>query len=277
MDDLRTDLKEYFDLAVKPVDIADIVETDYVIGLAQNGTEGRGGSWRWRGLAAGAVVALLVWGLIALTGGGPQQIGDPAGPVATTVPSVATTRPETTIERSLNLLDFRYTYPAGGSGWELFDGFRLHKSAAGPQGAEGIVYWVGYPNSKNAYNCVLAPEYSSTSLLDNLARGVARTPGLTLLSGPEDVLVGGQPARYISLEITADDGCDPGYFYNWRANDGGALWDKYSIGFIVDVWIVGAGDRMVPEMVIVGLTDPDYPALRDEIQEFVSSIVFPTE
>ncbi|MGB7859211.1 MAG: hypothetical protein WBM90_01800 [Acidimicrobiia bacterium] len=275
MDDLRTDLQDYLEHAVKPVDISDIVERDYVIVAAPSDAKGPRSGWRLRGLAASALVVLLAWGLIALTGGGPRQVGDSFDPDVTTQPFPGSTEPETSVEPPAEPVNFRYTKPE--PGWELSGGFRLQKSQTGPQAAEGIVYWVAYPNNKNATNCGLVPGFYGTKSFDSLARAVAQAPGLTLVSGPDDVVVGGQPALHVQLEIAADEGCDPGYFYNWKAGVLGALWLKYSIGDAVDVWVVDPPNSQGSRLVIVGLTNPRYPTLRSEIQEFVSSIEFRTE
>jgi hypothetical protein len=258
MDDLRTELQTYFETAVKPVDLDDIVyDTNLVISATQRSFEARRrGREKAVWLAVGVMV-ILVWGVLALTASAPPVEGEPAGP-GTTTPPVA------------DPLNLAYTVPPG---WESSGDFRLQKSAKGPQGAEGIVYWVTYPESDYATNCAVGPEFATTRALDNLALGIAHTSGLNLVTGPDEAFVGGLAARYVQAEIVADEGCDPGYFYQWKGEFMGAIWMKYSIGMAVDVWVVDVG---AGHLLIVGLTDPEFPVLRDEIREFVDSIEFRT-
>ena len=50
-----------------------------------------------------------------------------------------------------------------------------------------------------------------------LATAVSRAPGTKLVRGPSDVTLGGRPAKHVVLTVRKNVGCDPGFFYTWRA------------------------------------------------------------
>ncbi len=114
----------------------------------------------------------------------------------------------------------------------------LNKSVVGPQGAEAIIYWTSFPNGKYAHTCsdVLGPNVGHSAAA--LAAAVARAPGTRLVMGPSSVTVGGHAAKHVVLEVRKKAGCDPGFFYSWRAVFGGALWTTTSVDDKIRVWVV---------------------------------------
>lgn len=286
MDDLKTELRDYFDRGIEPVDVGDIVGgSGYLLDAALpeqtvlRRTQGR----RVGTMVASFVVVLVIGGLVGLLSR-PGSGNDFQGSSVLSEPAVDTTSPLPGGDSGESTADgFRFTYTTPAPGWEDWGGFRLQKSNEGPQDAEAIVYWVHYPNSENATACGLfvgSPPgviRENNARLDNLALMVAGDPGLDLISGPSDVQVGGYEAKHLTMTIKGDQGCDPGYFHNWRAEFAGALWMKYPIGGTVDVWLVDVPGQYGPILIIVGLTDPGHEGLRQEIQDFVSSIRFLTE
>ena len=43
-----------------------------------------------------------------------------------------------------------------------------------------------------------------------------RRPASSSSAGPEDVTVGGRPAKHLVVRVREDLGCDPGYFFTWH-------------------------------------------------------------
>ncbi|HEX6222568.1 MAG TPA: hypothetical protein VF115_15860, partial [Acidimicrobiia bacterium] len=158
-------------------------------------------------------------------------------------------------------------------GWEVFDGVFMSKSTQGPQGAEAIIYWARFPEGALASACASVsafwPQPPSAAAL---AAAVASMSGIELISGPSDVTVGGLPAKHVALVVREDTGCDPGFFYNWRAQTGGAIWDRTFLGDTINVWIVDV-DRT--RLFIAGATHADArPDVWEEIQQIIDSIRF---
>ena len=159
------------------------------------------------------------------------------------------------------------------SGWERFGSISLNKSTHGPQGAEGIIYWTGFPVGAYADPCSPLSSLQADASVADLAAAVAKAPGTELVSGPNDVIVGGHAATNLVVTVREDLGCDPGYFYAWDYSDHrGANWSKTDVGDRIQVWIVDVdGTRLF----IAGETHPDAsPELAREIQQIVDSIRF---
>jgi len=76
----------------------------------------------------------------------------------------------------------------------------------------------------------------------------------------------------VQVVVREDDGCDPGFFYNWKAATDGPMWVTTQLGDTIDVWIVDvAGTRLF----IAGEAHPDAATdVRREVQEIVTSIRF---
>jgi hypothetical protein len=94
-----------------------------------------------------------------------------------------------------------------------------------PQGAEAIIFWTSFPDGDYADPCarLLSPRVGSSA--GDLAAAVSRAPGTELVTGPSNGILGGRPAKHVTLSVREIVGCDPGFFYTWRLRDmyGGAF------------------------------------------------------
>ena len=109
---------------------------------------------------------------------------------------------------------------------------------------------------------------------------MAAAPGIELVSGPSDVILGGRPAKHVVVTVHEDLGCDPGYFYSWQEAKGGPFWGGTTAGDTISIWIVDVdGKRLFiaaethvdsgdPQHVLVG------PTFKQEVDEIVDSIQF---
>jgi hypothetical protein len=157
-------------------------------------------------------------------------------------------------------------------GWERHDRFSMNRSVVGPQGAEAVIFWTGFPDGGLAHPCarVLEPPVGPTAA--DLATAVARAPGTELVSGPSDVTVSSRPATRVVLTVRQNVGCGPGFFYAWNETNGGALWGRHTVAETITVWIVYvAGTRVFIE---AETTDQATPELEREIQQIVGSTRF---
>ena len=114
----------------------------------------------------------------------------------------------------------------------------LNKDVCGAQSAEGIIYWTSFPDGDYADPCARLLSPSTGASAAKLATAVARAPGTRLVKGPADVTLGGRPAKHVVLTVRKKVGCDPGFFFTWRAVDGGTLWTRTGAGATIRVWIV---------------------------------------
>ena len=148
----------------------------------------------------------------------------------------------------------------------------ISKSTGGGQGAEAVIYWIGFPDGKYADPCLnlLFPSVGPSAA--DLADSVARARAAELLAGPSDVTVGGHPAKLVTLRVLADLGCNPGFFFTWPGECWGPCWMTTDVGTTIRVWIVDVnGTRLF----VAGATHADAgPDLTQEIQEIVDSIEF---
>jgi hypothetical protein len=245
-------------------------------------------AWLLVAAAAVVVVAVARMGLVPSFGGvgGPSSEPSPSPiPKATASPSpVATTSSSSDLTHSLVVdgVPFSVQLPAPrlGHEWEMYGSQHVSKSIAGPQGAEGVVYWAGFPDGTDADPCINAPleRWSPATVADY----IASAPGTELVTAPRDVTVGGYPATYVAVVVREDAGCDPGFFYNWKAQTGGAMWGETVPCDSIRVWLVRVGDRL---LFIAGethrdltpgvaITDAGRARLEQEIQQIVDSIRF---
>jgi hypothetical protein len=148
----------------------------------------------------------------------------------------------------------------------------LNKSVVGAQSAEGIIYWTSFPDGDYADPCVRLLSPSTGASAAKLATAVSRAPGTKLVKGPSDVMLGGHPAKHVVLTVRKNVGCDPGFFFTWRAVDGGTLWTKTGVGNTIRVWIVAMNRT---RLVIAAATNRQAtPDLKKEIQQVVESMRF---
>jgi hypothetical protein len=166
---------------------------------------------------------------------------------------------------------FRFSFDIRRSSWEPYRGYQISTSVRGPQGAEGVIFWAGFPDGLEADPCgLLAQDVGLTT--DLVAEAVATTPGTEVISAPSSVVLGGRPATHVVVAIREDLGCDPGYFYNWKAKTGGAMWDMSVRGDTYKVWIVDVDGRL---LFVGAATHADAGTrLEQEMDELVGSIEF---
>lgn len=175
--------------------------------------------------------------------------------------------------------DIRFSLRVRAPGWESFGLISINKSIVGPQGAEAIIFWAGFPAGGLAEPCAKVLGSKVGPSVADLAAVVATAPGTELVAGPSDVTVGGRAAKRIVLTVRENVGCKPGFFYHWRDAPGGALWPATRVGDTIRVWIVEVdGMRLFLEAetskeVDVAITQ-ERVALAREIREIVRSIRF---
>jgi len=84
--------------------------------------------------------------------------------------------------------------------------------------------------------------------------------------------VGGRAAKHVVLNVREDVGCDPGFFFAWQQDWGGAFWAATELGDTIRVWIVDVdGTRLFIE---AETNEQAGPELEQEIQQIVESITF---
>ena len=161
-------------------------------------------------------------------------------------------------------------------GWEPYGELLIARSEAGPQGAEAIIYWTHYNwmtdhGETEAVAC--GPWANQPDLsVDRLVAQMSTDPGVDLVEASSDVTVGGRSARHLVVTVAADLGCDPGYFFNWRAQTGGALWQMSSVGDTLRVWIVD--DSPEPFFIVAVTNSEASQSLEQEVEQIVGSIIF---
>ena len=103
-----------------------------------------------------------------------------------------------------------------------------------------------------------------------LADTVASLPGTDLVTAPEDVTVGGHPAKHVVIKVRDDIECAPGRFFMWGVN--GIFRFATDLGETNRVWIVDVnGTRFWFEAETYKGASPE---LDQEIQGMVDSIQF---
>jgi hypothetical protein len=164
------------------------------------------------------------------------------------------------------------------SGWEPYpwEGAPLgstliSKSIRGPQGAEEVIFWAPYPSGATATACgvLQEPELLTTAL--GVATRVATAPGTDLVTGPEEVTVGGHPAAHVVVDVSEAIGCDPGFFYTWEPQQGGAMWTRTPVGATIRVWVVEVDAGL---LFIAAVTVQEAAGREQEIQRIIDSIEF---
>jgi hypothetical protein len=108
--------------------------------------------------------------------------------------------------------------------------------------------------------------------IDDLAATTAAAPGTELARGPSDLIVGGFPTKHVVLTVRERVGCDPGFFYAWNPQMGGALWTETSVGDTIHVWIVDVDGALL--FIEAETTQQAGPGLEREIRQIVGSIRF---
>ena len=178
--------------------------------------------------------------------------------------------------RGLNSLTVgrdHFTLHVRDSGWARFGSGYISKSTFGPQGAEALFYWTGFPEGDWAGLCPSLGDLSPGSARVDVAAAVSTAAGTDVIAGPSTVTVGGRTAQHMVLTVGKNFGCQPGYFYSWRYVAGGPFWPDTVVGDTIRVWIVdGDGSRL---LFFAGITHVGTsPELDQEIQQIVESISF---
>ncbi len=128
------------------------------------------------------------------------------------------------------------------------DGGHLTKGgASGPSGAWLLSWTIDGVYADPCGHVAAPPAGPSTA---DLASAVAAIPGVTVVSGPNDVTVGGHPAKHVVIAIPEDIGCAPSEFYLWYDNvrcDGTAPCFRWasSLGETNWIWIVDVDGKRV--------------------------------
>jgi hypothetical protein len=229
-------------------------------------------------LVAAAVVVLALIGINLLPAGG--GVGGPSAsssptPQATPSPVTRVLDPDWgNVEIGRNTVSVdgtRFSFDVTDSGWEAYRRILIAKSEVGPQGAEAIVYWTTFPEGTQVVSC---GPWSNAPLttVDELVDAVMTAPGIEVVAGPSDVSVGARPAKLLTVTVRDNLGCDPGYFFNWRAQGGGALWQMTQVGDTLRVLILRADES---PFFVVGQTNADASRwLDDEVEQIMESIRF---
>ena len=247
--------------------------------------------WLVRGLAVVGLAGTLVWwGVDAATQRSDEPVaiptstmtGDtPTGPSATAGVTSAQRQSWGRTPRSQSLtvghvaLSIRLPrrqHGSEGSGWERNASNYLTQSTQGPQGAEAIIYWTGYPDGGWADLCRSRLRQPVGHSAGGIAASMSMAPGTHLVAGPSTVTVDGYPATHLVLTVGQDLGCDPGYFYTWKPFMAGAMWGMSNEGDTIRIWIV-AVDRG-PVVVIAETHGDARPFIEPEIEQIVQSIRF---
>jgi hypothetical protein len=241
-------------------------------------------------IACGAVVvvALVGIGLLRPTGG----LGGPvASAVASAAPSSVQATPKAepsqsalpadVVRESCCLaVDHRYSVTVTGvslsfvvpnHGWESHQRPYISKSDEGPQGAEAVIYWAGYPDSLSAQRCD-AVLRSGLGTPAQVATEIATAPGVELVSGPVGVTLDGRPAQRLAVTVQERVGCDPGFFYRWDPFGAGAMWMATGLGDTISIWIVDVDGTLI--FLAVGTHPEAGQRIRGEIDEIIQSVQF---
>jgi hypothetical protein len=224
---------------------------------------------------AAAAVALVAALGISLQKAGDGTRGNGASTLPLPSPETSqrptATPSQDTARRRIVSDGIRFTLDVPDSGWESYNEILIAKSETGPQGAEAIVYWSRYPKTDDVVACgpwANSPRHS----VDYLASAVQTAPGVEVVDPTSDVTIGGQAAKHMVVIVRERLGCDPGYFFNWKAQWGGALWQMTQVGDTLSVWIF---DTLPTPFMIVGEANSEASqALRDEVQRIIESTRF---
>jgi hypothetical protein len=173
------------------------------------------------------------------------------------------------LSRSVGNAGFSLEVPTS---WERFDGFRITKSTAGPQDAEAVLFWTGVRGSASVQRCANARIGYPRDPAVRLVSVMAKAEGTKLLEGPSRVTVDGRHGQHLVLKVRKAVGCDPAFFYTWKAGLGGAFWRESRVGDTIEVWTFNVhGVRVVFE----AETSWDSGShARREIRQIVDSIRF---
>lgn len=147
----------------------------------------------------------------------------------------------------------------------------ISKSIVDPQDAEAIIFWTSISDDTYVRPCGQwwGPPDGSVAAW---AAHASKMRGTELVRGPSGVTVGGFPAEQVVLVVRRNLGCDPGFFYRWRAEPFGPSWMETDVGDTIRLWIVDVyGTRLIIEAETTARADAD---LKAEIWQIIGSIRF---
>ena len=247
---------------------------------------------------AGAIVALF--GGFLMLAGPIRDGGEQAGSEnAATTPASGSPSPDSRSAHRHQLdvdgvaLSFEHVPKAAPDpdweGLDKFDGgvdrpkddLYISMSTHGPQGAEAMILWTTFPGGSHARPCLLDP---ASTTAEDLAGAMATAPGVEVVGGPSDAMIGGRAGKYVALTVVPltdgfvgpssdwEPGCDPAYFFGWEPHDGGAFWSNTDPGDTIWIWIVEVGGKLLVTEVEM---KPDAgAAVERDIQSIIDSIRF---
>lgn len=160
----------------------------------------------------------------------------------------------------------------------------ISKDVVGSQGAEANILWAGLRDRTQVAPCGKLLGGVAGGSMTDAAATVARAPGTELIEGPRRVILGGRPAMHVVLTVRRDRGCDPGYFFTWRAPEcWGACWLDTGVGDTIRVWIVRARGRLLfieaetkppDQLYVPSMSRAEAQKLEQEIAKIIGSIHF---
>jgi hypothetical protein len=162
----------------------------------------------------------------------------------------------------------------------------ISRSTVGGQRAEAVIFWTAFPKGGQAAPCGSLLRRGIGRSTGDLAAAMAKAPGTKVLRAPRRVTIGGRPSWHLALSVRKDLGCDPGFFFTWRAEMWGAFWLETYVGDKINVWIVDVeGKRLVFEAETrqpdshgwpkaIQVTRADVRKVEAEIAKIVGSIRF---
>jgi len=239
-------------------------------------------------IAAAAVVVVAVVGINLLpargeVGGGVAATPSPSAtatpsptPRATPSQSPAAVFPPSgplAIGRHAMALEgVPFTFEIAAADWTSDGTFDIHKDVGQTPDGAGFIFWNDAPVGVFADPCKgsKAPPVSPSAA--DLAVAVAAVPGIDIVSGPADVIVGGHPAMHVVIRVPEDVGCAAEDFYLWYAPPTDLARYATTLGSTIMVWIVDVDGT------IVWIDGETYkgagPKPGQEIQRIIDSIRF---
>lgn len=208
--------------------------------------------------------------------------------------------PQGRVSRTVDGVHFSFSVPKKTSGHGLWESgpdvtvggkirtgsLLISRSTVGGQRAEAVIFWTAFPQGGQAAPCASLLRRDFGRSTGDLAAAMAKAPGTKVLKGPRRVTIGGRPAWHLALSVRKDLGCDPGFFFTWRAEMWGAFWLETYVGDTIRVWIVDVdGKRLVFEAETrqpdshgwpkaIQVTRADVRKVEAEIAKIVGSIRF---
>jgi hypothetical protein len=148
------------------------------------------------------------------------------------------------------------------------------EKGSGPDGDPSTA-WLPIWHIDGVYTdpCAHTPGPEATSAAE-LAAAVAALPGTDVVTPPEDVTVGGRPAKHVAIKVRDDIDCAPGTFYMWYEDTGANDYRWATVlGQTNHVWIIEvAGGKWI--WIEAETFEGASPELVPEIQAMIDSIQF---